>query len=484
MLSLIALVVTIAVAYMGAVLGVYRSAMALVSLVIAGVAGFGLMGPLSGLVGSADPQSAWYYAGDAFFLWAITTAVFLALRTAGEKYLPNQPGFPNLVDRAGGAILGLCTAYLAVGLCLILAQMLPTSPELLGYEAFQFTNAKPAIETEKLNDTLHTVRPQGAGTPDMVEVTKDPLWLGWDRGTLTFFDYLSSWPMAAILADKASIFDRYGDVFPPDRPDRRPDGYKSVLNADDFLYYHWYRRYEYIQWRTNLATGPVAGKGLAVSGDTGFPLSSTSLNRFQGLEVKIVGFARIDNLPELPEMKAPAGEDYMVVKIRFRPESVADGKKVEVDTDQFDIVEARGEKFVRPRIWVKADKDGKGPARDSTFKAADFAARNTVVAGGNCLMDGAKMTFTEPGQTETLTLIFSGITKRMPLLDLRLNVESSTAEAARWSSQEKPAPTSTKGVTTPAKTATVPAKTATTPAKTVTAPAKAATTPAKTATAK
>jgi hypothetical protein len=482
MLSIVALIVMIAVAYMSAVLGVYRSAMALVSLIIAGVAGFGLMGPLSGLVGSADPQSVWYYAGDAFFLWAVTTAVFLALRTAGEKYLPNQPGFPNMVDRAGGAILGLGTAYLAVGLCLILTQMLPTSPELLGYEAFQYTNAKPAIETEKPNDTLHAVRPQGAGTPDMVEVTKNPLMLGWDRGTLTFFDYLSSWPMAAILADKASIFDRYGDVFPPDRPDRRPDGYKGVLNADDFLYYHWYRRYEYIQWRTNLATGPVAGKALAVSGDTGFPLNSNSLNRYQGMDIRILGFARIDNLPDFPEMKAPIGEDYMVVKIRFRPESVADGKKVEVDTDQFDIVGARGEKFVRPRIWVKADKDGKGPARDSMFKAADFAGRNVVVAGGYCLLDGAKMTFTEPGQTETLTLIFSGIPKRTPLLDLKLNIESSTAEAARWSSEEKPAPTSTKGATVPAKTATVPAKTATTPAKTATVPAKTA--PAKTATTK
>ena len=38
-------------------------------------------------------------------------------------------------------MLGLATGYLAVGVCTILLQMLPTSTDFLGYEAFKYTSA-------------------------------------------------------------------------------------------------------------------------------------------------------------------------------------------------------------------------------------------------------------------------------------------------------------------------------------------------------
>ncbi len=153
------------------------------------------------MCGADNHDSIWYFIGDAFWLWAVTAAVFLALRSAGERFLQNQSHFPLYIDRPAGAVLGLAMGYLTVGLCTILLQMLPTSPDLLGYEAFKYTAAKRA------------------GEADRVEPTDSPLWLRWDRGTLAFFGYLSWWPLGPIASDHGSLFDRYGDLCPPNRAD-------------------------------------------------------------------------------------------------------------------------------------------------------------------------------------------------------------------------------------------------------------------------
>ncbi len=379
LLSLIAFIATVGLAYMGAVLGAYRAAMALVALVIAGVVGFGLMGPLTGAVGGDNHESIWYFAGDAFWLWAVTTAVFLALRTSGERFLRNQPHFPVYIERSAGAVLGLATGYLAVGLCTILLQMLPTSTDFLGYEAFKYTSAMAGDPDRQI---------------DKVTPTDSPLWLRWDRGTLAFFGYLSWWPLGPIASDNASLFDRYGDMYPPDRPDCRPASYTAKSGVDDFLYYYWYRRYDYIQWQMGRATGPVPEPIIAGRSGQGLPLEKTPRVSLQGLAVNIVAVEVVSNVEGFKELRPSSDEQFVEVRLQFQP--VGDLPRV-VDTDQFDLLESNGNKIVRPHVLMRAKAVGAQYEilSDSRFPAAVFDPRAAVYnivpnqTYGDGLMEGA-----------------------------------------------------------------------------------------------
>ena len=359
MLSLCALVATAGLAYMGAVLGAYRAALALVALIIAGVVGFGLMGPLAGMCGADNHDSIWYFIGDAFWLWAVTAAVFLALRTAGERFLQNQSQLPLYIERPAGAVLGLAMGYLTVGLCTVLLQMLPTSPDLLGYEAFKYTAAKRA------------------GEADRVEPTDSPLWLRWDRGTLAFFGYLSWWPLGPIASDHGSLFDRYGDLCPPNRPDHRGPDYTGKLNTDDILYYYWYRRYEYILWQVGRATGPVPEPIRLVRAERASHWGPTSRIAMQGLAVNILSVERAETVEGFPQLRASSDEDFVRVRLRLAP--IGDLPRV-VDTDQFVLLESNGNRIVRPHVLARARTVGTQHeiVPELSFHATVFQARAPV----------------------------------------------------------------------------------------------------------
>ena len=241
-LNVLALACTAAVMYMCAVHGVFRAGMTLAACVLAGAAAFGLFGPAAGMLGADNPRTVWYYAADALALWAIFCVVFLGLRVLAETFLKNEPAFPSLADSLGGAVLGFAAGYLAVGLCLVLVQMLPMPPSILGYSPFQY-DGKNIMVTEG-----------------------DRLWLRWDRGTLALFGWLSA---NSLGSKEHLLFNRYGELYPPPRDDSgeapapgkgteapRPAA-KAHPDADDMLYYHWYRRWEYIRWRRCGAQGPL-----------------------------------------------------------------------------------------------------------------------------------------------------------------------------------------------------------------------------------
>jgi hypothetical protein len=429
LLSIMALIGMAGVAYMGAVQGVYRAAMTLAALVVAGLLGFGLMGPLAGAQASNDSQGVWYYAADAFWLWAVFCGVFLALRSLGERLLKNQPDLPAPINRSGGAVLGAMTGYLAAGLCMILVQMLPTSPELLGYEAFTYTGAK-------------------GGESDKVARTDHPLWLQWDRGTLAFFNYLSRWPLAAIGSDNASLADRYGDVFPPDRPDVRGADYKGVLDTDDFLYYHWYRRYEYIRWRTSRFTGPLPEHPRGLVEGPGAPLTPGDGSAWGGMKIQIVRVEVRDTLEEYQGVRPGSNERFILVTARFRPENLPHVS----DTEQFVLLGARNLKAIRPRLLTV----GRAGKPDNTLEAelpqagtspaAVLAPRGKPqfnirpgTSTGPVLLDGATFKFTATDQVETRTFVFN-VSKDYRPEDLRLNVETALPAKAEDAVKGKPEP--------------------------------------------
>jgi len=417
LLSLLALVATAAIAYMGAVQGLHRAAQTLVACLLAGVIALGLCGPLSGLVVPEQPSvisknvSVWYFAADAVALWAVFAAVMLGLMTLAQRFLPDRAKFPRILNRAGGAILGAVTGYLAVGLCTILVQMLPTSPELLGYEAFTY---------------------KSVGGEETFERGK-PLWLNWDRGTLAFFGYLSR---RSLGSDESSLFRRYGH--PNEPPLMQAADAKEPPGVDQFLYYHWYRRYEYILWSTGRATGPVAEPARLWKEGPGLVLRLGYTATLNDVALRIVSFERKDTLPEFGHIRPATSEDLLLVTVNFRP---AGSLPHTIDSSQFNLLETLGGRIRHPLIYARARvQNGQPQGLADSNKPAEITPRQPrydMTGGqslGRCLMEGATFRFTDKSQFEIRTLVFA-VPRREPFDQVRLDVD-----AAPPAAPPKPAP--------------------------------------------
>ena len=384
-LNILALVATLAVAYMGAVQGVYRSAKTLVACVVAGAVAFGFFGPMAGWFPADNPRSVWYFAADALCLWALFCVVFLALRTLGEMLWKAESDFSAWADRIGGGALGAVSGYLTVGVCTVLVQMLPTAPDFLGYEAFTY------------------VRPPSVGQPGSVK-PGDRLWLGWDRGTLAFFGYLSS---GALGSKENSVFQRYGDVYPP--KEMRGEKYAGgEADLDDFLYYHWYRRWEFILWQTGEVKGPVSR---TAAPSEGLPLVVGKSMDINDVNIRIIRVDRTAALEDFPSERLASREEFLVLTLRFRPLARWPHG---IDSAQFVLEESPGVRVKRtPLVYGRARAakpqnevltEGAIPC-EVTPRGLRFGIPPDKPQG-HFLMDGAAFRFTEGRQCELRTFVF------------------------------------------------------------------------------
>jgi hypothetical protein len=370
------------VAYMGLAQGLYRSAQTLVILVLAGAISFGLLGPASGILATTDPKSVWYYAADPFCLWVLFCFFFLLLRTLAAKLFPNGPDLSPLLNQLGGAIFGLATGYLAVGTCVLLVQMLPTSPELLGYEAFDFKRGE-----EEQPDSL---------TPGQ------PLWLEWDRSTLALFGYLSA---NAMGSEEAGFYMRYGDVYPP--ADQRGAEYKPVLDVDDVLCYYWRRRWEYFgpsaQGPIRLPvrpTGRSEGPGVRIEQGQGGTVADITL--------RLIKVERQPTIAAFPQERPPADHEFLLLTLRFRPEG---NSPRTIDSSRFELLDTLGSRISYPMVFGRA-KAGQPQNLIVPEYAKSMTARGlrfNIPSGrtdGSYLASGASFAFTEANQWEERTLVF------------------------------------------------------------------------------
>ena len=420
-LNILALACTAAVMYMCAIHGVFRAGMTLAACVLAGAVAFGLFGPAAGLLGADNSNSVWYYAADALALWAIFCVVFLGLRVLAETLFKNESPFPSLADSIGGAVLGLAAGYLVVGLCLVLVQMLPMPPSILGYSPFQY-DGKNNMVTEG-----------------------DRLWLRWDRGTLALFGWLSAHSLGS---KEHLLFNRYGELCPPPRDDSgqasapdlsaglsaiahrataeaRPvrhspqgDGGSAKADVDDMLYYHWYRRWQYVQWRTGVAQGPLPGEPVEVIEQTGpGQLPGMALNRGHVLRsdavaIRIVRLERAEQVADFPDVRRGEHEIFLVLTLDLSPARAA---PVSVDTRQFVLMAENGQRFTNPLVYGLArlgrpdpeivHRAGMTPA-ETTPRNLRFGIPEEKVRG-HYLMDGAAFRFAEMSQQEELAFIYT-----------------------------------------------------------------------------
>lgn len=385
-LSILAIIGTLAVAYIGAILGAWRSAQALVACVLAGIVALGLCGPLAAMLPSGG---VWDYAGDAFVLWGVFAATFLGLRTLAVRLLPARSHLSGLADWAGGVLAGAATGYLTVGLCLLIVQMLPVAPGFLGYEPFEYIKAETEVE------------------PDVVR-PGSPLWLQWDRGTLGFFNYLSS---ASLGSEASGIVARYGDAYPP--AEGRDKGYTAALDVDDFLYYHWYRRWAAVKWRTGQPMGPLppAVRG-GVEGQ-GLPLEAGRTLTQAGLDLRVMRVARQPSLDDFRNEKPPAGNEFLLVTLRFSPANLVAGQPRTVDSSGFYLVDNLGGRISPDASLYGPAKAGAPPTIQRLPTAPEKATLRGLTYGvlpgaeeGHYLADGAAFEFSDAGQVEARTLVF------------------------------------------------------------------------------
>jgi len=417
LMNLIALAAMAIVAYMGLVQGLHRSAQTLVILVLAGAIAFGLLGPASGLLANPDPKSTWYYAADPFCLWVLFCLFFLLLRVLAAKMFANEPDFPPLLNQLGGALFGLGTGYLAVGICVLLVQMLPTPPEPLGYEVFSFKRG----EEEQ---------------PDSI-APGQPLWLAWDRGTLALFGYLSTHPLGS---DEASFYRRYGDVYPP--PYRREADYKPVLNVDDVLYQYWFRRWEFFGPSSE---GPIRQAVRGRSEGPGVRIDTAQGGVVSNFLLRPIKVERVAVIEPFPQDRPPAGHEFLLLTLRFKPEGRLPRT---IDSAQFCLIDTLGPRLEPPMVFGRAKAGPPNHAVAENSKPSAMTARGTRfnippgVADGFYLAAGASFAFTEAQQIELRTLVFA-VPKQRSNDRFQLTVLSAPAPSkapAREAAPAAPAP--------------------------------------------
>ena len=104
----------------------------------------------------------------AITLVAIFALVYILLRTLTDKAIPGQIRLPVIVDRIGGAAMGLVAAIFTLGIFVLAAQSLPFGPSIGGYSRYALddpreisvtvpgmrTNQDIPIEEQMLDDTF------------------------------------------------------------------------------------------------------------------------------------------------------------------------------------------------------------------------------------------------------------------------------------------------------------------------------------------
>jgi uncharacterized membrane protein required for colicin V production len=414
-LNILALAATGAVAYVGSIQGLYRSAMTLAACLIAGALGFGLLGPAAGLFPLGNFESVWYYAADAIALWAVFSVAFLALRTLGEVLLKTQPTFPLYVDRAGGAALGFATGYICTGLCIVLLQMLPMSPDVLGgYSPFRYDR-----------DVNPPVKPGGR------------LWLNWDRGVLGLYQYVLSGPLGS---QNGGFLARYGDLYPleevreaaKETGHKQPDG-TGVVNADDFLYYHWYRRYLYSWWRTGQSLGPIPPKEAFGVQRPGLAMQFGQTGDIANVRFRVIRAFRTNQLAQFQDVRTDSSEDFLIVTLEFGPAGGLKQFPLTFDSARLVLVDRDDRRYAKPLVLGKAMAKeqaspeiqpgtmSKPPAEQKTIESPQFKFPERS-AYGDFLAQRMTFTFADGRQGEQRQFVFV-VPRSLGFQDLRLLYE-------------------------------------------------------------
>ncbi len=413
LLNLLAPLAIATVAVFGVLQRVYRAAVMLAALVLGGAVATVLGPPVADLLaGARRGADTWSYTADALAFWAILCVVFLSLRTVGQRLLPNGPPLPKTAAAAGGGAVGVLAGYLAVGLCLAIVQMLPVAPSVLGYEPFRYVEGTSRDHPERVER---------------------------GRSLLLAPDRAAVWLLDAVTG--GAMLNRYGDTYPPER--LRPEGYAAVVDTDDFLYYHWYRRWEAIRWRTGRVLGPVPEIPPGEEGQRGLRLDRGRQAVLYGMELEVAFVVRTETVAGFPEVEPPAGHDFLKVRLRLQPAAEtsdrAAGLPRIIDSAQFRLVDASGSPVTEGPLVVgearKPSTESGAPRALGAAEGPPVVPRNLRFAfpgggdWGTYAATGMRFEFTEPGRYASRTLVFT-VPATLPTESLRLFMDARPPPAA------------------------------------------------------
>jgi uncharacterized membrane protein required for colicin V production len=133
MLTFFTIVIMLAVGYAFMVEGLFTACTMCINVFLAGLIAFNFYEPLATWV---EPMIGEWAPGyeDALSIILIFSLVLFGLRTATNKLANMEIDFPQIAQRAGGAVFGLITGYLVCGLLVCLFQTLPLHKNFMGFD--------------------------------------------------------------------------------------------------------------------------------------------------------------------------------------------------------------------------------------------------------------------------------------------------------------------------------------------------------------
>jgi hypothetical protein len=239
------------------------------------------------------------------------------------------------------------------------------------------------------------------------------------------------------------LFNRYGELYPPPADDsaQAPDlsavARSAKANADDMLYYHWYRRWEYIRWRRCGAQGPLPHEPEIMKAGgprqpPGFPLKPNRDIRTDDVTLRITRIERPEQVVDFPDVRRGDQEIFLVLTLSFWPTGEV---PVRVDSKQFVLVSEPGRRLTDPLVYGLARLGQPDPVIEDRVQTPSETTPRNLRFGipedktrGHYLMDGAAFRFTEKSQKEERAFIYT-IPADLDDIELRFLFEPAPPDA-------------------------------------------------------
>jgi len=180
-LNILIVVLVLAIAYAWMVRGAFSSMLHMLCALIAGVIAFAVWEPLSLMLVKMSPERGFFSFIESV-AWGVALIVpfavsFLLLRMLSDKAVPNNIKNNGAVNYAGGAIFGLATGVISMGILVIGVGNMRVATNFLGYQPLWYS----------------TDRQNGAGSL----VKSDALWVPVDKIVARLYGQLSNGSMSS-----------------------------------------------------------------------------------------------------------------------------------------------------------------------------------------------------------------------------------------------------------------------------------------------
>lgn len=180
-MNILVVVFVLIIAYAWMVRGVFSSMLHMICALIAGVIAFAMWEPLALMLVNMSPERGFFSFIESV-AWGVSLVVpfavsFLLLRMVSDKVVPSNIKNNSAVDYAGGAIFGLATGVISVGILVIGVGNMRVATNFLGYQPLWYS----------------ADRQNGAGSL----VKSDSLWVPVDKLVGRLYGQLSNGSMSS-----------------------------------------------------------------------------------------------------------------------------------------------------------------------------------------------------------------------------------------------------------------------------------------------